>query len=62
MAFEERVRCRENGFDYKQLYLTCAQHRFKHNKEVESSQFPTTSASHYSIPRFEFSNKYLSII
>jgi len=51
MTFEERVRCRESGFDYKQLYLTAAQHRFKHNKEVKTSQFPSTSASHYSIPK-----------
>ena len=61
MTFEERVRCRESGFDYKQLYLMAAQHRFKHNKEVKTSQFPSTSASHYSIPKFEFSNKYLSM-
>ena len=54
MTFEERVRCRESGFDYKQLYLMAAQHRFKHNKEVKTSQFPSTSASHYSIPKFEF--------
>jgi len=50
MTFEERVRYRENGFDYKQLYLTCAQHRFKHNTELKTPQLPT-SASNYSIPR-----------